>query len=183
MTRPTWDDYFLQIAKAVATRADCTRRQVGAVIVSEDHRIISTGYNGGPSGGPSCLAGQCPRGWSEVAPGSSYDTGPGTCIALHAEQNAIVYATFRELRGATLYVTAWPCDGCKRLISGVGIERVVCPDEESIPEYNGPRRDDQVATWLKRWRDIFPATDSRWYTLDALLDNYRLHADTGTQLG
>lgn len=59
--RPSWDEYFLGIAKAVAVRADCTRRQVGAVIV-RDNRIVATGYNGGPSGGPSCLSGQCPRG-------------------------------------------------------------------------------------------------------------------------
>ena len=130
--RPDWDDYFISIAMVVSTRADCTRRKVGAVIVGADHRIISTGYNGGPAKGPSCLAGGCPRASSGVEPGSSYDTGAGSCIALHAEQNAIVYADYSKMPGSTIYVTDWPCDGCMRLIRGVGIERVVCDSEESI---------------------------------------------------
>jgi len=129
--RPTWDEYFLIIAQAVATRADCTRRQVGAVIVDTEHRIISTGYNGAPAGDPGCkTAGACPRGrqgTDAVAPGSSYDTGAGSCIAVHAEANALLYADGRATRGATLYCTDQPCDGCARLIAGAGITRVVYP--------------------------------------------------------
>lgn len=60
--RPTWDQYGLKLAQAVATRADCTRRQVGSVVLSNDHRVVSCGYNGSYPGGPSCLAGECPRG-------------------------------------------------------------------------------------------------------------------------
>ena len=130
MSRPGWDDYFLGIAAAVATRADCSRRQVGAVIV-KDRRIVATGYNGGPSGGPSCLAGQCPRGRQsadQVAPGSSYDTGAGACIALHAEQNAILWSSRADREGGTIYVTCPPCDGCARLIAGSGLARVVYPN-------------------------------------------------------
>lgn len=127
--RPDWDAYYLGIAAAVAARADCTRRRVGALIVSGD-RIVSTGYNGAPAGRPGCLsAGACPRGRSsnlEVQPGSSYDTGPGACIALHAEQNAILRAGL-DARGATIYCTDAPCDGCARLIEGAGIARVVHP--------------------------------------------------------
>lgn len=122
--RPDWDWYFLNIALAVAYRADCSRRQVGAVLV-KDNRIKSTGYNGAPSGGPSCLKGECPRGQSDVEPGSSYDTGAGACIAVHAEANALLYASREDCEGATLYVTAEPCDGCARLIVGSGIARVV----------------------------------------------------------
>lgn len=129
--RPDWDTYFLGISHAVSHRADCSRRRVGAVIVGTDHRIVSTGYNGGPSGGPSCLAGECPRGLSTVAPGSSYDTGAGSCIAVHAEANAIIYADYSALRGSTIYITDWPCDGCMRLIKGAGISRVVTPSEET----------------------------------------------------
>lgn len=131
--RPSWDEYGLAFAATAALRADCTRRKVGAALVKEN-RIRSTGYNGAPSKGPSCLAGECPRGrmsTSDVAPGSSYDTGAGSCVALHAEQNAILYASREEREGATLYVTHAPCDGCSRLIAGSGILRVVWPDGEA----------------------------------------------------
>lgn len=130
-SRPDWDSYFLAIARTVATRADCTRRQVGAVIV-KDNRIMATGYNGSPPGGLSCLQGQCPRGRiskEDLAPGSSYDTGAGTCVALHAEQNAIMYASLDQRLGATLYITDEPCDGCMRMINGSGIARVIFPGE------------------------------------------------------
>lgn len=154
MTRPSWDTYFLDVAQAVANRADCTRRQVGAVIVDQEHRIVSTGYNGAPSGSPGCLTdGACERGrhtmkdcqcgqgsmcvcapycvcgneWPckyDVPPGSSYDTGAGACIAVHAEANALLYAR-RSLVGCTMYVTAMPCDGCKRLIHAAKLADVV----------------------------------------------------------
>lgn len=149
--RPGWDDYFAGIAQAVAARGDCTRRQVGAVIADENHRVISTGYNGTMPGNKGCLAGGCPRGkhyaafiWGTsrncacgadwpchkaVPSGSSYDTGPGTCIALHAEQNALLYA-FRAVAGMTLYITDEPCDGCLKLIRGARISRVVTPSSD-----------------------------------------------------
>ena len=128
-TRPGWDEYFLGIADAVAARADCRRRQVGAVLVS-NHRIVATGYNGAASGGPSCLAGECPRGLLDsttVAPGSSYDTGAGACVALHAEQNCLLYADRSRAESATIYVTHEPCDGCRRMIAGSGVTRAVWP--------------------------------------------------------
>lgn len=152
--RPDWDEYFLGIAQAVAARADCTRRAVGAVLV-KDNRIVATGYNGAPRGAPGCLEGACPRGrhyrtahpdgppadtgvvkgfgkfcgcgkkWpcpDAVRPGESYDTGKGSCIALHAEQNAIIYADYEKCRGGILYVTDRPCEGCQRMIDGAGLE-------------------------------------------------------------
>lgn len=129
--RPSWDTYYLGMARQASARADCTRRRVGAIIVLGDD-IVATGYNGAPKGEPGCLsAGACPRGQLtnlEVAPGSSYDTGKGACIALHAEQNAIIRAG-RLCRGATLYITDEPCDGCARLIRGAGITRVVFPQK------------------------------------------------------
>ena len=132
--RPDWDTYYLDIARAVSARADCTRRRVGAIIVNGD-RIVSTGYNGAAAGRPGCLsAGACPRGQmttAQVLPGSSYDTGPGSCIALHAEQNAILRAGL-DCRTATLYITDEPCDGCYRLIEGSGIYRVVFPDTTNL---------------------------------------------------
>lgn len=124
--RPSWDEYFLGIAQAVAARADCSRRQVGAVIVS-GNRIVSTGYNGAPAGARGCLSGGCPRANSDVPLGSSYDTGPGSCISIHAEANAIIYADYAKCVGATIYISDVPCDGCRRLIDGAGIKTVIWP--------------------------------------------------------
>ena len=125
--RPDWDTYFLGIAKAVSVRGECTRSRVGAVLV-KDKRIRSTGYNGAPQGAPSCLQGACPRASSTVQPGSSYDTGAGACIAIHAEGNALLFASKDDCEGASLYVTRLPCGGCERLILGAGVARVVTPE-------------------------------------------------------
>lgn len=129
--RPDWESYFLGIATAVAARADCSRRKIGAVVV-RDNRIVSTGYNGSPPGGPSCLLGECPRARSDVPPGSSYDTGPGACVAVHAEANAVLYAGRDGCLGSTLYVTDEPCGGCARLIRASGIRVVRWPAGEEI---------------------------------------------------
>lgn len=128
MTRLSWDEWGLKLARTVALRADCTRRQVGAVIMDGGHRMVAEGYNGAPAGETGCIAGGCPRSLSGVEPGSSYDTGAGTCIALHAEQNALLRASWYDMVGATLYVTDDPCDGCWRMIKGTPIWRVVTPD-------------------------------------------------------
>lgn len=135
--RATWDEWGLAIATAVASRADCSRRQVGAVVITNDHRIVATGYNGAPSGQPGCLtSGACPRAQSGVEAGSSYDTGTGACIALHAEQNALLRASWEDLAGATLYITDEPCDGCWRMIKGTWIRLVVWPDgSASRPDF------------------------------------------------
>lgn len=147
--RPDWDKYFQGIAFAVAARADCTRRLVGAVIVNPfTHYIISTGYNGSAPGEPGCLSdGACPRGrhyqittkpkpfcacgeyWpckDAIPPNSSYDTGPGTCIAIHAEANALLRAG-RDSRNAFMYITGVPCDGCVKLMKGAGMAGAIWP--------------------------------------------------------
>lgn len=134
--RPTWDEWGLAGAVWVASRADCSRRQVGAVILDGGHRVVATGYNGAPAGEKGCLtASACPRGRSNVAAydepgGSSYDIGPGACIALHAEQNAVIRASHRDMLGATMYVTHEPCPGCHRMLRGTPIIRVVWPGGE-----------------------------------------------------
>lgn len=132
--RPDWNQYFLNIAAAVSMRGECTRAQVGAVIV-KNRRIVATGYNGAPAGAPSCLDGACPRASSDVEPGSSYDTGPGACISIHAEANALLYADRDNCEGATLYATHIPCGGCTKLIAGAGISYVVIPAEHG---HEGP---------------------------------------------
>lgn len=127
--RPSWDDYFALVAQAVAQRADCRRRRHGCVIVDQEHRIIGTGYNGAPAGDPGCLSGACPRGllsYDDLDSLSNYDSGPGRCISVHAEANALLYAR-ASCKGATAYITGAPCATCAKLLRGAGIERIVHP--------------------------------------------------------
>jgi len=113
-TRPSWDEYFMRIAKEVATRATCPRRSVGAVIVL-DRRILTTGYNGAPHGLAHCTEVGC-----KIVDGHCQR-------ALHAEQNAILQAALNGVstRGATVYVTCQPCNACAKMIINAGIVRVV----------------------------------------------------------
>jgi len=116
----------------VATRADCRRRQCGAVIV-KDHRVVSTGYNGAPAGDQrSCLDGECPRGRLTIEEMPGYEQGNNdyaNCIAIHAEPNAIAYANRADTEGATIYLTGAPCDMCSKLIKAAGIKRVVWSED------------------------------------------------------
>lgn len=130
---PSWDDYFLGIATAVAARAKCTRRRVGAVLTI-DHRIIATGYNGAAPGEDDCLMGACPRGqlgYDEVPGLGDYDRpgAPGFCIAIHAEVNALLFAT-RDTKGATAFITDPPCPGCRKALAAAGVVRAVWPEGE-----------------------------------------------------
>ena len=129
--RPGWDDYFMAIARVVATRADCTRKQVGCVLVDQERRIVATGYNGAPAGHPGCLTdGACPRGRLRGPVDVASDTGrPGTaayCVAVHAELNALVHAV-RSARGGTAYVTHTPCENCRKALVAAGVSRIVVP--------------------------------------------------------
>ncbi|WP_238445064.1 deoxycytidylate deaminase [Salsipaludibacter albus] len=118
--RQTWDAYFLELARTTATRATCLRRKHGAVIVQE-RRIVSTGYNGAPSGHPHCTEGACPRARSDTPQGHDYSQ----CIAIHAEANALLFSGPAERANATLYCTGAPCFGCAKLIANSGIGEVV----------------------------------------------------------
>lgn len=132
--RLTHDEYGLLLAETVALRADCTRRRVGAVIIDRERRIVGTGYNGAPAGHPGCLsAGACPRGrtsYAEVPKDSTYATGAGgiNCIALHAEENALLHSARTDRSGATIYITDKPCPNCERILSGSGLARAVWMD-------------------------------------------------------
>lgn len=122
--RPDWDEYFMDIAFAVAERSTCDRAHVGAVLV-RDRRILTTGYNGAPAGLPHC---------DEVG----HLMVDGHCVrTLHAEQNAIIQAALHGvgIQGATAYVTHQPCLTCAKMLINAGITRVVYagnyPDENS----------------------------------------------------
>ncbi len=134
MERPSWDEYFMSMAELVATRSTCLRRQVGAVIV-KDKRLITTGYNGVPKGVAHCdERGGCLREKLNIPSGERHEL----CLALHAEQNAIIQAATlaQSIEGATIYVTHQPCVICAKMIINAGIKRIVVregyPDELSI---------------------------------------------------
>lgn len=134
--RPSWDEYFLEIASLTSKRSNCIKRKVGCVIV-KNNRIISLGYNGTPAGFKNCFDGGCKRcfeqhqakqnGSSESFKGEKLDL----CICLHAEENAIIFSNFLELKDATLYVSLCPCVSCFKKIIQCGISKVIY-----IEDYN-----------------------------------------------
>lgn len=135
MCRPELDDYFMEIARVVASRSTCLRRKAGALLV-KDKRILSTGYNGVPKGLPHCEDVGCPR--ENYASGTHHEL----CRAVHSEQNAIVQAAIHgvSIEGATLYCTHQPCALCAKMLINAGIVRVVYyedyPDMGSLDFFN-----------------------------------------------
>lgn len=136
MRRPEFDDIYMELAVNLATRSHCIKRHVGAVL-TRDTRIISIGYNGPPSGTHNCdeewpVSG-CPR-----------DSKGGCSLAIHAEQNAILYAVKNKssVDGATLYVTLSPCLACARIIYSMGIRKVIYL--KSYAEHKGLSTDEGV---------------------------------------
>jgi dCMP deaminase len=119
--RPSWDEYFMSIARVVASRSNCVKRKVAAVI-TRDRRIISTGYNGTPRGTRNCNEGGCPRCNAFAEGGTRLDE----CLCSHGEENAITQAAFHgvSVRGGTLYTTFSPCLMCTKMIINAGIEEV-----------------------------------------------------------
>ena len=130
-----WDKRFIELAQTIATWSSCykTDRQIGAVIV-KNKRILTTGYNGAPSGIPSCKdRDECLRMKNNIPSGTRHEL----CYAIHAEQNAIIQAAKVgvSIEGATLYCTHYPCVICTKMIVNAGIARIVYiypyPDEFS----------------------------------------------------
>jgi dCMP deaminase len=124
--RPGWDEYFMQIARTVSTRATCPRASVGCVLVRE-HRILTTGYNGSPRGVAHC---------SEVGCTLTNDH----CMrATHAEANAIVQAALHgvHLAGSLAYCTHQPCVNCSKLLISAGIEKIVYAEAYPDPIAQG----------------------------------------------
>jgi len=127
--RPSWDVYFSEITRKVATRSTCIKRRIGAVIVNRKHEIVATGYNGVVRGAPHCLDIGCIKDEKNIASG----TGHEICPAVHAEQNALIQAGRNSL-DCTLYVNAFPCKICARLIVNAGIKKVVTSGEYTDEE-------------------------------------------------
>ena len=149
-SRPDWDEYFIGIAKAVSTRATCLRRKYGAVI-TKDNVIVSTGYNGAPSGMKDCLeVGKCTRKELQIPHGERYEL----CHSVHAEANAIIRASVDELGGSTIYISgvddghkecySEPCMMCKRMMLNSRIAKVVYSDGNSGFVVINPKK------WLKK---------------------------------
>ena len=120
--RPTWDEYFMQIADVVSSRTTCLRRKVGAVIV-RDRQILATGYNGAPKGVRHCWETGCLREKLNIPSGKQHELCRGT----HAEQNAIAQSACNgvSVKGATLYCTTQPCVVCAKILINAGISRIV----------------------------------------------------------
>ena len=153
MARIDKDNYYLDIAGTVLERSTCLRRHYGAIIVQNDE-IVSTGYNGAPRGRKNCGdLGWCTREAMNIPSGERYEL----CRSVHAEANAIISASRREVLGATLYMVcrdpatgalipgSTSCSMCRRLIINAGISKVVIRDTRS--DY---RVVDVQAEWIDR---------------------------------
>ncbi len=129
--RPSWDEYFIEIAKVVSSRSTCLRRRYGAVIV-KDNVIVSTGYNGAPRGSTNCVdRGNCKRKELNIPSGERYEL----CEAVHAEQNAIINGSPERMKDAAIYIAGFeednsPAEGkscllCRRMIRNAMIKEVI----------------------------------------------------------
>ncbi len=140
--KPSFDTIYMGLAEKLAIKSHCVKAQVGAVL-TKDTRIISLGYNGPPSGTHNC-----DEEWPEV--GCPRDSKGSCSLALHAEQNAILYASKNgvNMLGATLYVTLSPCIACARVIYTMGIKKVYYKD--SYANFKGLKSDEGV-DFLRRF--------------------------------
>ncbi|MFW9923427.1 MAG: cytidine/deoxycytidylate deaminase family protein [Candidatus Thorarchaeota archaeon] len=120
--RPSVDEYFTAMAELVSSRSTCLRRQFGTVIVQNGH-VISSGYNGAPRGLPHCIEIGCLRDEMNIPSGTQHEV----CRGVHSEQNAIIQCAIHgeSTKGATLYVTGYPCKICAKMIINAMIHRVV----------------------------------------------------------
>ncbi|MEZ4526841.1 MAG: cytidine/deoxycytidylate deaminase family protein [Desulfobacterales bacterium] len=120
-TRPSWEEYFMDITELVARRSTCIRRSVGAVIV-KDRRLLATGYNGAPSGLAHCCETGCMREKQNVPSGQRHEL----CRGIHAEQNAIIQAAYHgvSIKDASLFCTNLPCAICAKMLINAGIKTI-----------------------------------------------------------
>lgn len=137
----------MRVADAISERSRCSRAKVGAVIVSSDRRVISSGYNGPPSG--LWVAGPCID-WCPRAQRTSGDPDPlyDDCHAAHAESNAIARADFSAMAGSTIYITTSICKGCAKVVANSGVKRVVYRGSEHAEDAH--RSPAQTVLFLKQ---------------------------------
>ena len=142
MNKPSFDEIYMDLAQKLAKRSHCVKAQVGAVL-TKDTRIVSLGYNGPPAGTHNC-----DEEWPEH--GCARDSKGSCSLALHAEQNAILYATKNNvsMQDATLYVTLSPCIACARVIFTTGLKKVFFKD--SYAKFKGLPNDEGV-DFLRRF--------------------------------
>jgi len=121
-SRPSWDEYFTELAQLVSRRSTCIRRHVGAVLV-KDKKILATGYNGAPSGLKHCIDIGCIRERLNIPSGERHEL----CRGLHAEQNALIQAALYgvSVRESILYSTNQPCIICSKMLINAGIREIV----------------------------------------------------------
>ena len=136
-TRPSKDEYFMEMAVLASTRSTCLRRKVGAVLVKEGH-VLSTGYNGAPKGLVHCEVTGCIRDKMNVPSGERHEL----CRGVHAEQNAIIQAAYFgvSVDGAKMYITNHPCSVCAKMMLNAGIVEVI---------YKGDYNDELAVELLK----------------------------------
>jgi dCMP deaminase len=141
--RPSWETYFMDIAMLVAKRATCIRRSVGAVIV-KDKRILSTGYNGVPTGLEHCIDTGCLREKMNIASGERHEL----CRGIHAEQNAIIQAAFHgvSIKGASLFCTNLPCSICAKMVINAGLQTIYCLSGYADPMSVGMLKEARIDT-------------------------------------
>lgn len=142
MNKPSFNEIYMELAQSLALRSHCVKMKVGAVL-TKDTRIISIGYNGPPAGTHNCDIE-----WPET--GCPRDSKGSCSLALHAEQNAILYASKNgvTLEGSTLYITLSPCIACARIIFSIGIKKVYYLN--SYAQYKGLSSDEGV-DFLKKF--------------------------------
>ncbi|HOB86224.1 MAG TPA: cytidine/deoxycytidylate deaminase family protein [Bacillota bacterium] len=130
LERPSWDEYYMEIARVVSKRSTCLRRQVGAVLVLE-RRLLATGYNGAPVGLQHCRETGCLREQRGVPSGERHEL----CRGLHAEQNAIIQAALYgvAIKGATLYCTHFPCVVCAKMLVNARVSNLVLEHDYPDP--------------------------------------------------
>jgi dCMP deaminase len=143
-SRLTWDATWHAVAKTIGRRSQCSRAQVGAVIVTADNRVASTGYNG-PARGQDAVGpctNWCPRAQGKTDVSANYDA----CPAIHAEANALLRADWTQIQAGTIYVSHASCINCAKLVANSGLTRLV----HFIDDKAEQRNPDEVEAYLRR---------------------------------